>query len=125
MRKIKFRAWLPDAKIDAGMFYQEDQYLSSFLRRIYDRYIVTHPSYLIFDVEERLMQYTGLKDKNGKEIYEGDIVKGAWGVSQIIFFHGAWCYFGGGTTSRIYTSIKTAEVIGNIYENKDLLEDSK
>jgi len=80
-----------------------------------------------------LMQYTGLKDKNGKEIYEGDIVH----VTD--FFHGdAKVYKGvvkfvGGYYQIEGQDIRNAplgwiissddlEVIGNIYENPELLE---
>lgn len=77
-RTIEFRAWLPDAKMSdsnsSDMFYQGDQYLSSFISRIYDKYGVTHPSYLNFELEERLTEFTGLFDKNGVKIFEGDII---------------------------------------------------
>lgn len=76
------------------------------------------------EYEMVLMQYTGLKDKNGKEIYEGDILA----VDQygdvinypVIFKGGKFCLEDGWETS--FDIIQT-EVIGNIYENPELLEE--
>jgi len=131
MREIKFRAWLPDAKYKKGMFYQNHQYLSSFIRRIYDRYVVSHPTYLPFDLEERLTQYTGLKDKTGKEIYEGDVV--AWltnhgnmmTTGEVIFdkyqFNVKDFYDSSNDYPCDAFSEGVFEVVGNIYENPELL----
>ena len=71
-----------------------------------------------------LMQYTGLKDKNGKEIYEGDVVKCSSGcphqvVWQHDFFGMPMWYLSG--LNEGYAWTETEEVIGNIYENPELL----
>jgi len=69
-----------------------------------------------------LMQFTGLKDKNGKEIYEGDILdnEGARQKYEVIFHKGCFCIIQGGLGYHIFNE-KKVEIIGNIYENKDLL----
>jgi len=105
-REIKFRAWINekmwhfDIKESAGYVWHKGN----------------------------LMQYTGLKDKNGKEIYEGDIVREWKTIRQvswhkkkakwILFYHNVM-----GAMSMTPTAIKNCEVVGNIYENPDQLKD--
>ena len=83
-----------------------------------------------------LMQYTGLKDKNGVEIYEGDILKYPWGIYDIAQvcvgeyaerdeeYHYGWyiedAYVG--VADSIQSGIDVCEVIGNIHENPKLLD---
>lgn len=89
-----------------------------------------------------LMQFTGLLDKNGKEIYEGDVLKGSWEHEEgnVFEFDSAqvlWdkrtCSFAIPETFSKETKvpyqnyrnfmwqIRSCEIIGNIYENSDLL----
>lgn len=83
-----------------------------------------------------LMQHTGLKDKNGKEIYEGDIIKeqgprtnglpGAAFLREIVFYEGKFMGKDIGIDDpELYQNISHSsynEVLGNIYENPELLK---
>lgn len=77
--------------------------------------------------ETQIMQFTGLLDKNGKEIYEGDVVKDSVGTMQVFFDDGQFLMQGKVAKQRGFygwkaiTARNHVEIIGNIYENSDLL----
>lgn len=80
----------------------------------------THEWYdMPWDAKEyELMQFTGLLDKNGKEIYEGDRVKSRYGTVEVRFDYGKFEPFDASGEYGWFHS--EAEVIGNVYENPDL-----
>ena len=120
-REIKFRAWDKDEK----KMYLENK-LSEAEWVLYLSNAIKGKGKSVF------MQYTGLKDKNGKEIYEGDKVRITHiedkfdpVIVTISFVNFHWsCSDGGGKSLYNYSTILYLEyeVIGNIYENKDLLK---
>ena len=81
------------------------------------------------DLDFELMQYTGLKDSNGKEIFQGDIIKMSnHGIAHVIFEEGGfkyiwlnkpWKYI---RKKEFIYNAHLCEIIGNIYENKEEME---
>lgn len=90
-----------------------------------------------YDFDEiELMQSTGLKDKNGKEIFEGDIVRQVRTqpttenetiTGLVTMLEGAWLIMNDceQLASFLWSETDENEIIGNIYENRELLEDKK
>jgi len=140
MREIKFRAWDREKKemirFDGISFCSEYDFLSFSADKVdclYGREIESC----------EFMQFTGLKDRNGKEIFEGDVVKGSipdsehdepFNKAQIKYIGSSFCltrmkqrefdvndglYLGDLESCVLNKSI---EVIGNIYESPELLK---
>ena len=135
MREIKFRAWLKEDKkmvnVETMDFTDKSiQYLKK--SEINNAYILRRVSF--DDVE--LMQYTGLTNKNGTRIYENDIVKfivlEGYGehADQFEYIDKVEYYISEFELRQIGLklsdeSIIVIEIIGNVYENPELLEENK
>jgi uncharacterized phage protein (TIGR01671 family) len=132
MKEVKFRAWAytkfletPDFDVVPQMIYMESPSLFRFFDSLSHRENI------------ELMQFTGLKDKNGKEIYESDIVRfkhnaisvigGQTEVGEVKYYASELCFgFKTGKENYDWWSMNSdkfdLEVIGNIYESPELLE---
>jgi uncharacterized phage protein (TIGR01671 family) len=144
MREIKFRAWNKETKT-FGYFELNNYFISGDGCGDYSESHIntwrwkkgalgTMGMYWEFDIDEgeiedfNMQQYTGLKDKNGKEIYEGDIMR-YFNYENVPYYESVdWVVIENsctdcGTASGFYIRQPTGgEVVGNIHENPELLE---
>ncbi|ENO1434145.1 hypothetical protein ACA804_001707 [Listeria monocytogenes] len=124
MREIEFRAWDKEVK--------EMDYNPSVIE-IWQNKPINEQFRL--ESEEKLvwMQYTGLKDKNGKKIFEGDIVNCKFfdrmvgDIAGVINFIDCVWAVSDFKNKRLYQliDVDNIEIIGNIHENLELLEESE
>lgn len=112
MREIKFRIW-------------------DSINKVFEDYYVTPQLMLegafedgLLNVKPIFLQYTGLKDKNGEEIYEGDIIAHFAFKDFVVFRNGVFTTERNVSNQSIFTlNISDhGEVIGNVYENPELLK---
>ena len=121
----KFRAWLKkeqkmDNEIDHISWLEDELYC-----------IGDGITYMVSAEDLELMQSTGLRDKNGKEIFEGDILDYK-GRKALVRWHGSYASFiyrfvdephkRKAEWKPLYLAYMKCEIIGNIYENRELLE---
>jgi YopX protein len=133
MREIKFRAW-DNVRDEMYFTGEEDNVSFSFNSTGIEAVDLREHDWGFQKLEHLIyMQYTGLKDKNGKEIYEGDILKDVKNQVGKVFWYrdryvvewvrgdekepGFYPY-----NSYLGLVLRFSEVIGNIYENPELLE---
>ena len=135
MREIKFRAW---DKVCREMFYNSELANGDMMVICLDGEIQLSDDDTYKPDDFILMQYTGLKDKNGKEIYEGDILRlwrstgkngeprGEYYKPFPVEYCELWTQFvvvdkANKAQMGIWQAFGAFEVIGNIYENPELL----
>ncbi len=122
MKEMRFRAWDNSIKkmIDPIQI-QQFEFRGDTTKGMRIHY-TSEEAYTVFTDDFELMQYTGLKDKNGRRIYEGDVVKFvvaytdktiSENIIEITFWEGGFWHHG--------FRPEQCEVIGNIYKNPDLI----
>ena len=125
MREIKFRAWDIEREgyIQGFNMVNYHGYFNKGIKKSIYRYQTE------WDEEKYILeQYTGLKDKNGKEIYEGDVLSAEerWFKPIVGFENGCFVVANLGPSTSLYDFLEKSHedfnVIGNIHENPELTE---
>ena len=123
MREIKFRAWDGNRIVNNFVLHADGKFESTIRNMDIPNASDVSVSVLIDPI---VMQYTGLKDKNGVEIYEGDLLDfdiDEWGMDfkpEVVTMEKLIDWDLCGTLSDISNF---RAIIGNIYENPELLND--
>ena len=117
--RFKYRAWSKERNR-----YVTDKDIKDIFCNTYDE---NHDLLELEDCSSYIVeQCTGLKDKNGKLIYEGDIVTGFFNNNKVIWDKGSFCVDdGSGVFDELTRSNEESTIIGNIHENPELLEKDK
>ena len=120
MREIKFRAWDTNPlEGKSKMIYGIDE-----IKEFYEGIELIDELLNNIAPEIKIMQFTGLKDKNGKEIFEGDILSNGKLQSVVLWKNDGWGINNGKHKLSRYLG-GNEEIIGNIYENPELLEETQ
>lgn len=128
MREIKFRAWIKDRKaiFEVVLINYVTKKVTYLFERVGHLLNIRHEKFN--DIE--LMEYTGLKDIKGKEIYEGDILFESFGEKyyKVVFENGSFrAEFEGDFEEHSFDLIDVVaqgcKVVGNIYENPELIKE--
>ncbi len=122
MREIKFRAW---DKRNNRIEYSCNRYI------IWDGKVGIYDDNGDFEEDKDLIliQFTGLKDRNEKEVYDGDIFKSPSGILfYVLWYRDGWCYNNVNDdpehiSGRLSEIANYWKVIGNIYENPELVKE--
>lgn len=121
MKELKFRAWSNENNRYCDFVTLDES-------RRWIGWIKSSGVYLT-TTDISLEQYTGLKDENGKEVYEGDIVtlNGEWEVIKhddcyLVTFENGCFRVGDGYENEAGSYLSDWRVIGNVHENSELLE---
>ena len=122
MREIKFRAWAKKTELMFEVLeLKQNIIIAGYKHKPY------HTRLLLSFEHSEIMQFTGLKDKNSKEIYEGDIVVDFESIDKyIVAWNKSWaCFYLEKITNYNDTELEINDeliLIGNVYENPGLME---